>query len=323
MRRSVKVMAVVGVLGLVGCGTGVDEGPGDVGQVGGEAKAILPTGKTIGTLLNANPNRSKSKISYHNGAVLTGTQNVYYLWYGDWSANTSAQAILTDLGTSLGNSPYMQVNNRYTNASGVPAASALIFGGSAFDTSYSHGTALADADFGAIISDQINAFRLPQDPTGIYVVLTSADVTATSGFCSSYCGQHNTAIVNGAALRWIFVGAADRCPTACSPQAVSPNGNAGADAMASTLAGELSDTVTDPALTGWYDRSGFDNADKCAWTYGTTYTTSNGSQANVRLGSRDWLLQRNFWPTSRGGVCVMNSTQAQLAIANGEDLLPE
>jgi hypothetical protein len=321
MTRSVKAMAAAAFLGLVGCGPAVEEDPGDVGQVEGEAKAVAPTGKGIGTRLNAS-SKPGGKITYHNGPVLTATQNVYYIWYGDWSANTSAQLILSDLATTLGNTPYMQINNRYTNGSGQAATSALIFGGSVEVTNYSHGTSLSDAAFGSIISDQINNFQLPQDPNGVYVILTSADVTATSGFCSAYCGQHNTAIVNGSLLRWIFVGNADRCPSACSPQSVGPNGNAGADAMASTLAGELSDTITDPQLSAWYDRGGLESADKCAWTYGTTYTAANGAQANIRLGGRDFLLQRNFYPTSRGGVCVMNQSQAQAAIAIGEDLLP-
>src|SRR3954453_15774524 len=86
MRRSVKVMAVVGVLGLMGCGPAVDDGTGDVGQINGEAKAVNPTGKGIGTLLGLSGGRAKSKIAYHNGPVLTGIQNMYYIWYGDWSS---------------------------------------------------------------------------------------------------------------------------------------------------------------------------------------------------------------------------------------------
>jgi len=323
MYRSAKVMAVVvvAVLGFVGCGPAVDDGSGgDVGQVTGEAKAVNPTGKNIGTLLNTS-RHDRSKIAYHNGPVLTGPQNLYFIWYGNWAGDSGTQNILGELAATLGNTPYMQINSRYTDGSGRPASAGMVYAGGVTDSTYAHGSSLSDADIVAVISDQILSFALPQDPQGIYVVVASADVTATSGFCSSYCGQHNSALVNGGQLRYVFLGHANRCLSACAPQTLSPNGNAAADGMASTLAGELSDTVTDPALTSWYDRDGFENADKCAWTFGTTYAAANGAQANIHLGTRDFLLQRNFWPTSRGGVCVMNQTQALAAISNGDDIL--
>jgi len=37
-----------------------------------------------------------------------------------------------------------------------------------------------------------------------------------------------------------------------------------------------------------------ENADKCAWKFGTTYTTANGQKANMKLGARDFLIQQNW-----------------------------
>ena len=48
--------------------------------------------------------------------------------------------------------------------------------------------------------------------------------------------------------------------------------------MASILAHELEESVTDPDLNAWYDSRGGENADKCAWTFGTTYTAANGAR---------------------------------------------
>ena len=39
--------------------------------------------------------------------------------------------------------------------------------------------------------------------------------------------------------------------------------------MASIIAHELEEAATDPDLNAWYDRRGDENADKCAWTFGT------------------------------------------------------
>jgi hypothetical protein len=33
-------------------------------------------------------------------------------------------------------------------------------------------------------------------------------------------------------------------------------------------------------------------ADKCSWTFGSTYTTSSGAAANMKLGAYDYLIQQ-------------------------------
>jgi len=317
MRRlpTFAVMAVAAA--LVGCGGPEDTDPGDVGTVVGEARTAPATGKRIGTILNNSTLHNRSRITYHNGPVMPGTSNVYLIWYGNWTGNT-AMSIITDLVLNLGFSNYFLINAQYKDAAGAGPNSGLIYSGAIAD-SYSRGAALSDPDIAAVVMSHIASGALPLDPAGIYVVLGAADVTATSGFCTQYCGQHNATTFNGSQVKYIFVGNTDRCPSACSPQAVGPNDNAGADGMANALVNELSSTVTDPTLTAWFDREGFENADKCAWSFGTTYAAPNGAQANLHLGTRDFLLQRNWFPTQKGGVCAMSVTGALQDIANGLD----
>jgi hypothetical protein len=68
---------------------------------------------------------------------------------------------------------------------------------------------------------------------------------------------------------------------------------------------ETEETTTDMFGTAWYDRRGNENADKCAWTFGTTYRTGNGGVANMNLGGKDFLVQRN-WVNSGGGGCYLS-----------------
>jgi len=70
------------------------------------------------------------------------------------------------------------------------------------------------------------------------------------------------------------------------------------------MAHELEEAVTDPDLNAWYDRRGAENADKCAWTFGTTSTLSTGAKYNVTLGGLRYLIQRN-WVNSGAGFCAM------------------
>jgi hypothetical protein len=48
---------------------------------------------------------------------------------------------------------------------------------------------------------------------------------------------------------------------------------------------------------------GMENADKCAWTFGTTYTTSSGAQANINIGGQDYLIQQVGWSCSFVAEC--------------------
>jgi hypothetical protein len=240
---------------------------------------------------------SSNGISYHGGPVMTGTPNLHYIWYGNWSGN-SATTLLTSLAQSLGGSSYEAINGTYYNGSNTHVSGQLSYAGSS-NNNYSRGTALGDADILAVVSA-----TNPTDTNGIYFVLTSADVNETSGFCTQYCGWHDHATVNGHDIKYAFVGNPDRCPSACEDQTTSPNGNAGADGMASIIAHESEEAISDPDLNAWYDSRGYENADKCAWTFGTEATASNGSKYNVTLGGKHYLIQQN-WVNASGGYCAM------------------
>jgi hypothetical protein len=67
---------------------------------------------------------------------------------------------------------------------------------------YPYGNSLTDANIGSVVATAISSTsyggtQLPADEDGVYFVLTSADVTASSGLCSSYCGWHTYGTVNG------------------------------------------------------------------------------------------------------------------------------
>ena len=79
--------------------------------------------------------------------------------------------------------------------------------------------------------------------------------------------------------------------------------------MVSNLAHALNGIVTNPAGSGWYDRYGLENTDKCqdAWgqpAFGPTYLTANGARANVRMGGLDYLIRQN-WVNNRKARCAM------------------
>jgi len=74
--------------------------------------------------------------------------------------------------------------------------------------------------------------------------------------------------------------------------------------MASVIIHELEEAQSDPFFTAWFDGYGYENADKCAWTYGTLSTASNGAKYNVVVGGKKYLIQQN-WLNVGSGSCAL------------------
>jgi len=304
------LLSTAALLAIVGCGDTSPLAPprSAAAELSVLAKApSRPTGTGMG-LIGSKGNRTKSNVEYHGGALMLSTTHVYFIWYGNWSGST-APPILTDLASNLGGSAYWDAVTRYRTPIGSGPANAVQYSGSVNDA-YSRGTTLVNYDIGFIVADAIlGSQTLPPDPDGVYVVFTSADVNETSGFGTQYCGFHSILGVNGMTTKVVFVGHPDRAPSNCKPQSVGPNGDAAADAMANVLVNSLFNTIVDPEFTGWYDKFQLEPADKCAWNFGTTYTTTNGARANVALGGRNYLLQQ-FWVPARSGYCTLDASAA-------------
>lgn len=172
-----------------------------------------------------------------------------------------------------------------------------------------HPETFRDADIQSIVDSSIGAEKLPYNADGIYFVITSSNINEQSGFCTRYCGWHTTGNVSSGHVHYSFVGNAARCLSSCAAQASSPNGNAGIDGAISVLSHELEEATTDPDLNAWYDSSGAEDADKCAWTFGHfQYQTSPGVDANMNFGGHDWLIQRNLYKSGTNWLCMVDST---------------
>jgi hypothetical protein len=248
---------------------------------------------------------SSTAITYHNGPVMTASTgtNAYYIWYGTWAPGS--QSILRDFAGSIGGSPYFGINTTYSDRAGLKVANKVAFAGETVDPGTL--TSLTDAQIQGVVSNTLSSGRLPKDTNGVYFVLTAAGVTASSGFLTQYCGWHTHATLSGSDIKYSFVGdpTGPKISSCAQQTTASPNGNPGVDAMISVLAHELEEAVTDPDLNAWYDRQGAENADKCAWTFGTTYAAAGGGLANMKLGSRDYLVQRN-WKAGATQGCFLS-----------------
>jgi hypothetical protein len=272
-------------------------------------KYIIPAGKGLDVATDPSPPpRTRNRIDFHGGPLLDA-RNVYYIWYGNWPNGDpdifTFQSVVLDLASNFCQRPYTDMLKAYPDRDGRVPGACLSYSGSSMDA-YSHGPTLSDADVADIVYTQVATGQLPYDPYGMYMVMASPDIAESSGFGSTYCGWHGRVDWYDLPLRFGFVGGPARAPARCAPNGPGPNGSASADAAASHLAALWSNIITDPNDDGWFDKLGLEIADKCVWTYGTTYTAPNGASANVHLGNRDYLLQQLWVPSKSGGACALH-----------------
>src|SRR3954452_11094623 len=205
------------------------------------------------------------------------------------------------------------------------------------DTSgvYADGTGydacLDDDQVIAETSSVVSARNLPVDLGHIYVLFLAKHVetcfyagsTATlNNFCTinyqksaAYCAYHSQA-PNGmvyANLSFPIYGSA--AGFTCSSDAVfpavqTPNGNADADTEVSPTSHEIMEAITDPdTVTGWFDSSGFENGDECAYVFGATQGTA-GAFYNQVINGAHYLTQEEFSNKDfalTGGGCLQHA----------------
>ena len=274
----------------------------------GQGAGVLPAAPSGGAVVQGNG------INYHTGGtVLKGDPvPIYAIWYGNWTNGplASDSPVTTALveaflaSSALGGSSYEAINTTYGDPTGNVSGH-LGFSAHFLDSGYSSGKKLSDRVLPTIISHAISG-GLPNDPNGVYLILTSSDVSESSGFCRTYCGFHTHATIGGNDIKYAFVGNVDKCQNGCEAQSTGPNsptaGVGGADGMINTITHETEEAITDPDLNAWFDSSGNEDADKCNFKFGPTQIAPNGAHFNQTFGGHNWLIQME-WENSRGGGC--------------------
>jgi hypothetical protein len=246
----------------------------------------------------------QSPIDYHGGSLITWDVAVYFVYYGNWTSTSAVPPLLEHFVSHLGGSDWFGINSQYTDSNGDHPANALHLGGTTIDA-YSRGKRLTDGDVRYIVENAIYQGKLDNDPWGIYVVLPTADVSE-GNFCKTNCGFHTYTQWGSSWYTYIFVGNPGQCPNVCPLYTPSPNDLPDGDEMVNILGHELAETVTDPYVDAWYDAQGEENADKCAWTFGPMWQTASGAYANVTLGGKPFLVQRN-WVPGTPGKCALSA----------------
>jgi len=105
-------------------------------------------------------------------------------------------------------------------------------------------------DAGTVIVDENTLYGV-YFPPGMKVSLQGTS-------CSAFCGYHSTFTYNGMHIKYAAFPYLN-C-SACKLNALTV-----ADMLTIVTSHEVREAVTDPQLNAWYDRSGYEADDKCAW----------------------------------------------------------
>ena len=217
------------------------------------------------------------QLVWHNGAILTSTPVKAIFWGTSWtSAGFTGDKIsgLNSFYGGIGGTSYMKTNVEYTGTNGTVGAG-VSYLGSTVDASPAPRGAPKTADVLGEVCKVVGSSPVANAYYPVYV--------DTPRGHAGYCAWHSYGSCNGTPVEIGFFFSLDG-DGGCDPGDTSSGHSQGLAALANVSGHELSETVTDPANGGWWDASGAENADKCAWTF-------NGYRS---FGGSSWKIQGNW-----------------------------
>ena len=222
---------------------------------------------------------SSPNMTWHGGAVMPTTATVAIYWGTNWSNASFVDDKISGLDSwyaGVGNSTYAATCNEFSGSNGQ-VTSTISYGGHYTDYSAAPRRAPKTS---AILGEVCKVMGNQVTSNGYYAVYVD-----TPRGHAGYCAWHSYGTCNGTPVQFAFFFNLDGDP-GCDPQDTVTGHSQGLAALANVSGHELSEARTDPRGAGWYDNSGAENADKCAWTFGSPdLTFKNGSV---------WKIQGNW-----------------------------
>lgn len=223
-----------------------------------------------------------SNLVDHGGQVQYAS-DVYVVWWGTqslWSGDV--QGGIASLFQGLNGSHYANTATQYIRGNAV----SVTLAGTAVDTS----APPSNPSAATLAAEAARQFPTA-DGHGLYFVFTS---NFPSG--KNYCAWHSYGTVDGVVDGVAYMPNTTNI-SGCDPgNLYNLSGSEGLRSLANVTAHEFMESITDTVLNAWYDSSGSEIGDKCAWQFGSSVTLSNNTV---------WQLQEE-WSNAVTG-CVQQS----------------
>lgn len=256
-------------------------------------------------------------IFYHGGPIIYSPQIAAIYWASSTiysggptpgSAGNGSQDD-SNVGLfmrSLGGTGYWNINSTYYDGTGNTVNNSLTYTRFWADNTNapSSGASVSDAAVQAEVANAFQSKALTYDPSTLYAVFSGPGVNLGGGAGTSYCAYHGYFTWHGNNVKYAVFPYDYAYGGACAIAGASPTNDAAAAAEVNVVAHEAEETATDEDLNAWYDHRGYENADKCAWNFGTASSGSTGTY-NQTMGGEDWLIQMN-WVDAGSGGCLQS-----------------
>ncbi len=257
------------------------------------------------------------KLMNHGGPTMT-TNTTYAIY---WNPSNDATALPSGYDTLVNRyfgdvaADSGKTSNVYytaTQYSGIQYKSAFAGSGTDNDPLPANGcsvysgvsTCLTTAQLEAEVSSYVTSHGLPKGPTVEYFLFTPQGVGSCDGSSCAYtyyCAYHDWIGSGSSEIIWAnqpYVENVSGCDAAHHPNAPLPG-----DAVLNVVSHEHNEAITDENGNAWYDRRGYENGDKCAWSWGSP-TGSGSSAYNQTINGNHYMLQLEY--SNVDGGCVMS-----------------
>ena len=223
----------------------------------------------------AAPTHGRSPLMlWHNGPIMTSSAVQAIYWGTSWSNSSFVGDKITGLAswyTGFSGSNYAKTSDEYTGTNGQVGPTNTL-GSDVIDLS----PAGSGAKTSTILAEVCRRIAAPV-ANGYYPVY----VDLPRGH-AGYCAYHSWGSCGSTFVQFAFFWNLDGDP-GCDPQDTSGKHSQGLAALSNVSGHELSEARTDPTGAGWFDSSGAENGDKCAWTFNVPLVTlSNRSQWKIQ-----------------------------------------
>ncbi|MCU1463334.1 MAG: hypothetical protein JWO37_3409 [Acidimicrobiales bacterium] len=280
---AVAATMVLATAAVIPAGAAASGLPIASGHAAGPAMG-LATARDASANANASARRGRDpNMTYHNGKIMTTAVVKSIFWGTSWGTYGGDKMTgLDGFYAGHSNSNYSRTVDEYTGLN-LHVGGATTSNGHVVDAS----TASSGGSTSVILAEvvkEINAGAVTLDTAGNGYYPVYTDVPRGN---AGYCAWHSYGTVTSAGVstvvQFAFFFKLDGDP-GCDPQDTSGLHSQGLAALANVSAHELSEARSDPASpSAWYDASGAENGDKCAWTFNVPLVTfSNSSRWKVQ-----------------------------------------
>jgi hypothetical protein len=229
----------------------------------------------------ANAHGSNPDMSWHGGPIIVTAQTAAIFWGTNWSNPNFVADKITGLDSwykGVGGSAYGATVDEYTGTGSTQVSDTISYIGHQVDTSPAPSHAPKTSEILNEVCKVIPAAQLASN--GYYAVYVDTPRAHTG-----YCAWHSAGSCGNTPVQFAFFFNLDG-DGGCDPESTITSESQGLAALANVTGHELSEARSDPQLNAWYDSSGEENADKCAWTFGG---------ASVAFSNKtNWKIQGNW-----------------------------